>query len=101
MLKIIMIVCFILTAPLLLFVTIQLIALLPHTFKWYFLDPHRTPEEIAEDDRKTKEIVKEFEEKMRPRWEALAKRESEREKREERKKKMMEKEKADDQGDEW
>ncbi|MCQ2352209.1 MAG: hypothetical protein MJ033_01880 [Victivallaceae bacterium] len=101
MLKIIMIVCFILTAPLLLFVTIQLIALLPHTFKWYFLDPHRTPEEEAEDKRKTQARVKEFEEKMRPRWEALKKREREREKREAEEKEKMEKEKSDDKGDEW
>lgn len=101
MLKIFIIICLILTAPLLLFVLITSTLLIPTTFKWYFLDPHRTPEEEAEDKRKTQARVKEFEEKMRPRWEALKKREREKEKREERKKKMMEKEKADDQGDEW
>ncbi len=92
MLKIFIIICLIITAPFFLFVLITSTLLIPHTFKWYFLDPHRTPEEEAEDKRKAQEEVKEFEEKMRPRWEALAKRE--REKQEAREKEKMEKEKS-------
>ncbi len=77
---------FILCSPLLLFVLIFSVLALPHTFKWYFLDPHRTPEEIAEDERKMDEKLKKFEEKMRPRWEALKEREREKREAEEKEK---------------